>query len=217
MSMKCRAALLLVAVSLAACAVAVYTQTAPEPYDVLIRGGRIVDGTGNPWFSGDVGIRRSRIAAVGPLGNAPARRVIDASGLVVAPGFIDLHTHSDLTLLQDGTAQSKVRQGVTIDVTGEGTSVAPRDGLEPEGGESGIQQDWTTFTGYFERLSRQGISMNLIAYVSYQTVRRVAMGYTSRAATSAEIERMKQLVARSMQEGAWGMVARFDSGGPAHP
>ncbi|OFW02602.1 MAG: hypothetical protein A3I61_17370 [Acidobacteria bacterium RIFCSPLOWO2_02_FULL_68_18] len=184
---------------------------------MLIRNGRIVDGTGNPWFSGDVGIRGNRIAAVERLGNASARRVIDASGLVVAPGFIDLHTHSDLTLLQDGTAQSKVRQGVTLDVTGEGTSVAPRDGLEPESGEGGVRQDWTNFTGYFERLKSRGISMNLVAYVSYQTVRRVAMGYTSRTATPAEIERMKQLVARSMEEGAWGLVARFDSGGPAHP
>jgi len=216
MPTKLRAALL-VAATVAASAAAVSTQTTPDPYDILIRGGRIVDGTGNPWFSGDVGIRGNRIAAVGPLGSAAARRVIDAGGLVVAPGFIDLHTHSDLTLLQDGTAQSKVRQGVTTDVTGEGTSAAPRDGLEAESGEGGLPQDWTNFTGYFDRLTRQGISMNLIAYVSYHTVRRVVMGYTSRAAGPAEIERMKQLVARSMREGAWGMVARFDSGGPAHP
>ncbi|MBI2186377.1 MAG: D-aminoacylase [Acidobacteria bacterium] len=197
--------------------IAAHAQTPADAYDVLIRGGRIVDGTGNPWFSGDVGIRGNRIAAVGPLRGASARRVIDAAGLVVAPGFIDLHTHSDLALLQDGTAQSKVRQGVTTDVTGEGTSVAPRDGLEPESGEGGIRQDWTNFTGYFDRLKQQGISMNLVAYVSYQTVRRVVMGYTSRPATPAEIERMTQLVARSMEEGTWGMVARFDSGGPAHP
>ena len=103
---------------------------AQEPqYDILIRGGRIVNGTGNPWFSGDVGITGDRIAAVGRLGNAEATRVIDATGMVVAPGFIDLHTHSDFPLLADGTAQSKVRQGVTVDVTGESSSVAPGDGL----------------------------------------------------------------------------------------
>ena len=95
------------------------------PYDLVIRGGKIVDGTGNPWFAGDVGIRNGRIVAVGRLRNATASRVIDATGRVVAPGFIDLHTHSDISLLADGTAQSKVRQGVTLDIMGESTSVAP--------------------------------------------------------------------------------------------
>jgi len=98
-------------------------------YDVLVRGGHIVDGTGNPWFAADVGIKNGRIVAVGRLRNATASRVVDATGRVVAPGFIDLHTHSDISLLADGTAQSKVRQGVTLDVLGESTSVAPRDGL----------------------------------------------------------------------------------------
>ncbi len=129
-------------------------------YDVLIRGGRVVDGSGNPWFRGDVAIEGDRIVAVGQLGTVQARRVIDATGLVVAPGFIDLHTHSDMPLLADGTAQSKVRQGVTLDVIGESTSVAPRDGLGTTN-ERGGQADWTTFSEYFERLERQGISINL--------------------------------------------------------
>ncbi|OFW40605.1 MAG: hypothetical protein A3J28_02205 [Acidobacteria bacterium RIFCSPLOWO2_12_FULL_60_22] len=185
-------------------------------YDVLIRGGQVVDGTGNPWFAADVAITADRIAAVGRLPNARATRVIDAKGLVVAPGFIDLHTHSDMPLLADGDAQSKVRQGVTLDVLGEGPSVAPRDGLPPTE-DSGITPDWTTFTGYFERLLRQKISMNVASYVSYTQVRLVVMGYESRAASPAELERMKALTARSMEEGALGLVGRFESGGPEYP
>lgn len=185
-------------------------------YDVIIRGGRIVDGTGNPWFHGDVAIKEGRIARVGRLGNATATRVIDAGNHVVAPGFIDLHTHSDMALLADGTAQSKVRQGVTLDVLAEGSSVAPRDGL-PMDGDGPVTQDWTTFTGYFERVEKQGVSINVISHVASEQVRRVVMGYETRAARPAELEKMKQLVARSMEEGAWGVLGRFESGGPEHP
>ena len=185
-------------------------------YDVVIRGGQIIDGTGSPRFAGDVAIAGGRIVAVGRVPEAPAARVIDARGLIVAPGFIDLHTHSDLSLLADGTAQSKIRQGVTLDVIGEGSSVAPRDGLQAAAGD-GVTPDWTTFTGYFDRLERQGVSMNVISHVAAEQVRLVVMGYSDREATPAELERMKQLVARSMQEGAWGLVTRFESGGPDHP
>ena len=198
---------------------AVHAQAESSPYDVLITGGRVVDGTGNPWFLADVGIRDGRIAAVGrlALAGADATRVIDATGLVVAPGFIDLHTHSDGALLRDGTAQSKVRQGVTLDIAGESSSQGPRDGLTGGGGRGGVDADWTTFTGYFETLERQGISMNLISHVSYHQVRRVVKGFEESPATSAELDRMKQLTARSMEEGAWGLVTRFTSGGPQHP
>ncbi len=181
-------------------------------YDVLIRGARIIDGTGNPWFAGDIAIKDGRIAAVGRLSGATATRMIDGTGLVAAPGFIDLHTHSDLSLLADGTAQSKIHDGVTLDVIGEGTSVGPRDGLPAEQG-----QDWTTFTQYFQKIKQQGISINLASHVSAEQVRRVVMGYDSQAATAALIEQMKKLVARSMEEGAIGLVTRFDSGGPDHP
>jgi len=185
-------------------------------YDVVIRGGQIIDGTGSPRFAGDVAIAGGRIVAVGRVPEAPVARVIDARGLIVAPGFIDLHTHSDLSLLADGTAQSKIRQGVTLDVIGEGSSVAPRDGLQAAASD-GVTPDWTTFTGYFDRLERQGVSMNVISHVAAEQVRLVVMGYADREATPAELERMKQLVARSMQEGAWGLVTRFESGGPDHP
>jgi len=185
-------------------------------YDLIIRNGHIVDGTGNPWYAGDVGIANGRIAAIGKLAGAQAARTVDASGLIVSPGFIDLHTHSDTPLLQDGTAQSKTRQGVTLDVLGESSSVAPRDGLK-DAPADGVQMDWTTFAEYFVRLERQGISINAISHVSAEQVRRVVMGYSPRAATPAELDRMKGLVARSMQEGAWGLVTRFESGGPEYP
>jgi N-acyl-D-amino-acid deacylase len=180
-------------------------------FDLIVRGGHIVDGTGNPWFAGDVGIRGDRIAAVGQLAGAKARREIDARGLVVAPGFIDMHTHSDQPLLDDGNAESKVREGVTLDVIGESTTVAPRDGL-PEANNS-----WTNFTGYWNALKVKGISMNVISEVSYQQIRLVVKGYTTGAATPGELERMKQLARRSMEEGAWGLVTRFESGGPEYP
>ncbi len=202
--------------ALTALALSAQMQT-PTRYEVVIRGGRIVDGTGRAAFDGDVAVAAGRIVAVGSVPDAPAARTIDARGLVVAPGFIDLHTHSDLPLIEDGTAQSKVRQGVTLDVLGESTSVAPRDGLRESGTGAAVTPDWTTFTGYFNRLERQGVSMNVISHVSAEQVRRVVMGYDSREATPAEMERMKALVARSMQEGAWGLVTRFESGGPAHP
>ncbi len=192
------------------------TQAAQADFDIIIRGGQVLDGTGAAAQSADVGIKGDRITAVGQLTGQSAKTTIDASGLVVAPGFIDLHTHSEMPLLADGTAQSKVRQGVTLDIMGESTSVAPRDGL-PESSNDGVRPDWTTFTGYFERLERQGISINVISHVASEQVRRVVKGYDASPATPQELARMRELVARSMQEGAWGLVTRFESGGPAHP
>ncbi|HSG64870.1 MAG TPA: amidohydrolase family protein, partial [Gammaproteobacteria bacterium] len=188
--------------------VAASAQQSPE-YDLLIRGGRIVDGTGNPWFAGDVGIRGDRIAAVGALGDASAARVIDATGLVVAPGFIDLHGHSTTSLLSDGNGESKLRQGVTLEVVGEGESPAPAN--DPEEGRS-----WATFTDYFADLMRDGISMNLIAHVSYNQIRRAVVGYKESDANARELDAMRELVARSMEQGAWGMTSEFPSGGPEH-
>lgn len=187
-----------------------------QNYDLLIKGGRILDGTGNPWYLGDVGIVKDKIVAIGKLEAAHATRVINANGMIVAPGFIDLHTHSDMPLLADGKAEAKVRDGVTLDVIGEGSSVAPRDGMPAERGD-GVPQDWTTFTGYFDKLMKQGISMNVISHVAAGQIRRVVMGYSDRAATPEELDKMKKLVARSMEEGAWGLVTDFDSGGPTHP
>ncbi len=196
--------------------VAVPLASQQPDFDLIIRGGQVLDGTGAPATRADVAVRADRIAAIGDLSARTARRVVDATGLVVSPGFIDLHTHSEMPLLADGTAQSKVRQGVTLDVMGESTSVAPRDGLEETGGDA-VRPDWTTFTGYFERLEKQGISINVIAHVAAGQVRRVVKGYDTSPASPQELARMRELVARSMREGAWGLVTRFESGGPDHP
>src|SRR5579863_4781180 len=136
----------------------------PQDFDLLIRGGRIVDGTGNPSFLGDVGIRDNRITAVGYLAGRTAKRIVDASGLIVAPGFIDMHNHSDYTLLADGNAQSMIRQGVTSMILGEGESAAPIGGKQHSSARlvllTGEPADWIDFNGYFARLLRQGIDQH---------------------------------------------------------
>lgn len=189
------------------------SQLAAQDYDVVIRNARIIDGSGGPSANGDVAVKNGRIAAVGTLRDATAKRVIDAAGMVVAPGFIDLHTHSDMTVLEDGNAESMIRQGVTVNLVGEGDSVAPRDGLvEPD-----PERPWTTVTGYFEALEAKGVSINMAVFIATEQVRRSVLGYETRPATTAEMERMRELVARSMREGAMGLVGRFDTGGPSHP
>src|SRR5689334_17342552 len=189
-------------------------------YDVAIRGGQVVDGTGNPWFYADVGVRDGRIAAIGQIDPGAASRVIDAEGRIVCPGFIDLHTHSEMPLLADGHAQSKVRQGVTLDVVGEEPSVGPLRGqvLDEYRVEQAlrfdIRVDWTDFDGYFARVLRQGIAMNVAAMVSTQQVKRIVVGYDTRPATRAELDRMSGLIAKAMTDGAVGLSTAWHSGGP---
>src|SRR5436309_14660335 len=149
--------------------------TAAEPeYDLLIRGGTIVDGTGNPRFRGDVAVRGDRIVAVGRVPAGMAKRELDASGLVVAPGFIDMHSHSDDLLLEDGDAQSKIRQGVTTEVLGEGRSVGPNVGQLPPRRTAG--KSWTSIAGYFETLEKSGTSVNVATYVGLDNVWECVMG-----------------------------------------
>jgi len=181
-----------------------------QGYDVVIRNGRIIDGTGNPWYSGDVAIRGDRIVAIGRLGQAPAKRVIDAAGLVVAPGFIDMLGQSELPLLIDNRAISKLSQGITSEITGEGGSAAPQDRLTlaplaPFLKQYHLTIDWTDLDGYFRRLERTGTPLNLATYVGAAQVREAVIGDDNRAPTPVEMERMKSLVAEAMRQGASGI------------
>ena len=179
-------------------------QQPPRPFDLLITNARIIDGTGGPCVTGSVGIRDGRIAGVGAV-SGPATRTIDAGGKVVAPGFIDAHSHSDLSLLVDGNAESKIRQGVTTEVIGESGSAAPRakasPGQAPAGGGT-----WTDFAGYFAAIERSTISVNLLSYVGLGQVREVVMDSEQRAPTRAELAKMTGLVADAMKQGAFGVA-----------
>ena len=184
--------------------------SAEESYDLVIRNGRVVDGTGNPWFVGDVGIRGDRVVAVGRSLPGSTKREIDASGLVIAPGFIDIHSHSDYLLLEDGNAQSKIRQGVTTEILGEGGSAGPNQGkLAPRKADvAGQTVSWTTLGGYFETIEKAGTSTNVASYVGNGTIWRCVMGNSFDRPTSADIERMKELVDEAMTDGALGLSSQ---------
>lgn len=179
-------------------------------FDVVIRNGHIIDGSGSPWYAGDIGIRDGRIATIGNLPRAHAKQVIDAAGRVVAPGFIDMLGQSEITMLVDPHVPSKIFQGITTEITGEGDSVAPQTDATLKDAHTefqhyGITPDWRTFTQYFARLEKQGMGINLGTYVGATQVRRYVIGDGDRAATPQELEKMKELVAESMREGAMGL------------
>ncbi len=184
-----------------------------DPYDLVIRQGRIVDGTGNPWFRGDLAIRGDRIVAMGHIPRARAVREIDAQGLVVAPGFIDMHSHSDRLLLEDGDAQSKIRQGVTTDVLGEGSSAGPSKGkLSPRSAQvNGQTVRWSTLGGYFDALERGGVAINVVSYVGLGTIWRCVMGDSFERPSTAEFDAMKTLVSEAMEDGAFGLSSMLAS------
>jgi N-acyl-D-amino-acid deacylase len=185
----------------------------PERYDVLIRGGTIYDGSGGPPVVGDVGIRGDTIAAVGPAvprGSSGALE-LDAAGLAVAPGFINVLSHAEETLIQDGRAQSDVRQGVTLEILGE-TSMGPlspgmRKSAPRHQGDIKYEVAWDTLGQYLAWLEKRGISVNVASLVGAGTVRENVLGLAKRPATPEELERMKALVAQAMDEGALGLSA----------
>jgi dihydroorotase/N-acyl-D-amino-acid deacylase len=181
-----------------------------QTFDVVIRNGHIIDGTGSPWYSGDVGIINGRIAQIGVLTNAPAKRVIDAQGKVVAPGFIDMLGQSELSILVNPHLPSKIFQGITTEITGEGGSIAPLNKkliAADRGGFSHykVKPDWLTLQEYFARLEKQGMGINMASYVGATQVRRVVLGDVNRAPTPEELDRMKALVREAMEQGAVGI------------
>src|SRR5438270_7065170 len=160
-----------------------------QDFDLIIRGGRIVDGTGDPSFLGDVAVRQGKIAGMGPLVGKTAARTIDATGLTIAPGFIDIHNHSDNTIVQDGNAQSMIRQGVTSMIFGEGGSAAP-------------SQRWKDFNAYFAQVLKQGISTNIGSYVGSSEIWTFVHGQKAGPPAAAELDQMRALVKEAMEQGA---------------
>jgi N-acyl-D-amino-acid deacylase len=186
-----------------------------QGFDLVITNGHIIDGTGSPWYSGDIGIREGKISMIGHLAEAPRRRTIDAQGKVVAPGFIDMLGQSELTILVDPRLPSKIYQGITTEVTGEGTSVAPLNDAILRWNRASyehyhINPDWRTFAQYFARLEKQGIGINLASYVGATQVRRMALGDEDRQPTPEELESMKELVRQAMVDGAVGVSTALE-------
>ncbi|MEO8275793.1 MAG: D-aminoacylase [Thermoanaerobaculia bacterium] len=194
----------------AAAAAAAATPTEGPACDLKFVHGRIVDGTGAPWFRGDVCLRGDTVAAVGDLSALSAKRTIDATNLVVSPGFIDLLGQSEYFVLVDPRAASKVTQGITTELTGEGSSIAPTDAKQLADGDDtwkhyGVRPDWTDLAGYFRAFERARPTINLGTLVGAGGLRDLVVGKENRPATPAELERMKGLVAQAMEQGAFGL------------
>ncbi len=179
-------------------------------YDLIFSGGRVVDGTGAPWFKADVGVKGDRIAAVGDLSKATAGRRIDAKGLVLSPGFIDMMGQSEYNVLVDGRAASKITQGITTEMTGEGGSIAPLNARLLADSKDiydhfGVTPNFTDFTGYFKEFERRGVALNLGTFVGAGQLRNYVIGKDDRPATAAELKAMQDEVAKAMEQGAFGV------------
>lgn len=185
-------------------------------FDVILKGGRVIDGTGNPWFRADVAIKDGKIVRIGHLSGVKAEKIIDVKGLVVSPGFIDIHSHSDFTILFNPKVESTIRQGVTTLVVGNcGISLAPvnpaREDLlmryispfMPPGER--LKVKWTTFSEYLKYEEEIGVASNVAHLVGHGTIRIAVMGFDERTPTNEELGEMKMLVAEAMQAGAFGM------------
>jgi N-acyl-D-amino-acid deacylase len=198
-----------------ALAAALAVAQSPRPFDLVITNGHIIDGTGSPWYSGDVGIRDGKVAALGVLADAPRARTVDAKGMVVAPGFIDMLGQSELTILVDPRLPSKIYQGITTEITGEGGSAAPQNDAtikesEPEYRRLQITPDWRTFGQYFARLEKQGMGINLASYVGATQVRAVVLGFADVQPTATQLGQMQQLVRDAMKDGAVGLSTSLE-------
>ena len=196
--------------TICACLCLLLTMPQSPQFDLLIRGGRVVDGFGRPAYTADVAIKDDRIVKIGNLSQATATRTIDASGLVVAPGFIDMLGQSETYLLIDPRANSKVMMGVTTEITGEGESIAPINERQIKEQEDFLRRfnltiDWRTLDQYFKRLEKQGSGVNLGTFVGATQVREYVIGYDDRPPTPKELDQMKKLVGDAMRDGALGL------------
>jgi N-acyl-D-aspartate/D-glutamate deacylase len=184
--------------------------TAGQAFDIVILNGHVVDGTGSPWYTADVGIRNGRVVAIGRLAGAAAKERFDASGRIVAPGFIDMLGQSEITVLVDPHLPSKIFQGITTEITGEGGSAAPLNDAIVKADKVDydhlkVTPDWRTFAQYFARVEKQGIGINMAHYVGATQVRRMVLGDEDKQPGAAELERMKALVREAMEQGAVGV------------
>ncbi|HEY2155232.1 MAG TPA: amidohydrolase family protein [Isosphaeraceae bacterium] len=208
MVLSARSSLRVLALMLAALAPLAASAAEGPPYDLVIRNGRVVDGTGNPWFRGDVAVHGDRIAALWHIPeDAPARRVIDASGLVVAPGFVDMHSHSDWVLFEDGGAPSKIRQGVTTEVLGEDRSGGPNRGrLAPRSVTvKGREVRLESLGDYLDALEASGIATNVASYVGLGNVWGGVMGDSFAGPTPGQLDEMEAILDLAMRDGAFGL------------
>src|SRR5258707_5706852 len=190
-------------------------QSAVPAFDLVITNGHLVGGTGSPWYSGDVGIRDGKIAATGNLAAAPRKRTIGAGGKVVAPGFIDMLGQSELTILVDPRLPSKIYQGITTEITGEGGTVAPLNDAIIQADRIDydhfkITPDWRTFRQYFARLEKQGMGINLASYVGATQVRRMVLGDDDTQPTPEQLDQMRALVRDAMKDGAVGVSTSLE-------
>jgi N-acyl-D-amino-acid deacylase len=184
-------------------------------FDLVITNGHIIDGTGSPWYSGDIGIRDGKVAAIGNLAGAPRQRTIAAAGKVVAPGFIDMLGQSELSILVEPRLPSKIYQGITTEITGEGSSIAPLNDAIVQVDREGyahykITPDWRTFRQYFARLEKQGVGINLASYVGATQIRRMVLGDDNKQPTPEQLEQMKALVRDAMKDGAVGVSTALE-------
>jgi N-acyl-D-amino-acid deacylase len=186
-----------------------------QNYDLIIRNGHVIDGSGSPWYAADIAIRDGHIAAIGHLDSATAKQTIDAAGMVVAPGFIDMLGQSEGSMLVNPHLPSKIYQGITTEITGEGGSAAPLTDALRKSDSAGyerykIDPSWNTFREFFARLEKQGMGINLASYVGATQVRRAVIGDDDRAPTPAELDRMKALVRDAMRDGAAGVSTSLE-------
>src|SRR6202047_1061154 len=206
---------LIVGILFAFCLPNFFAQVPNVAFDLVITNGHIIDGSGSPWYSGDIGIRGGKIAAIGNLSADARARTIDAQGKVVAPGFIDMLGQSEMTILVDPRLPSKIYQGITTEITGEGGSAAPLNDAIIRADHSGyehyhITPDWRSFRQYFARLEKQGMGLNLASYAGATQARRMVLGDDDKQPSPEQLVEMKTLVREAMKDGAVGVSTSLE-------